>query len=133
MCKYKLHFVIIRNKRVKTFLPTASNCIDVKSLLVENLFLWKTSLIKEKLLLEENLPDHRKVPWSWKNLCLWKTFLIVEKSLVVKNVLDRGKGPWSWKSLCLWKNFLAKFLGNKVQRCIQDSRKLLKPYMLDVC
>ena len=71
--------------------------------------LWKTSLIKEKFFLGENVLDQEKeksllvenfldcgkifacgkLPSSWKNLCLRKTLLIMKKYLVVENFLGR--------------------------------------------
>ena len=62
----------------------------------ENLFLCKTSLIKEKSYLEENFLDRGKIfaseiiPYSRKNHCLWKTSLIKGTSLPLENFPDKG-------------------------------------------
>ena len=81
----------------------------------ENLSLWETSLMKQKLWLvetfvdEENIFAWGKCSWGRKNLCLWKISLMKEKPLLVESLLDEqnifawGKLPWWKKNLGLWR------------------------------
>ena len=74
---------------------------------MQNLFLWKTSLIKKKSLFSKNFLDLTKlfaggkhldggkIFFLWKTLligkkiCLWKASLLLEKSFPVENFLDQ--------------------------------------------